>query len=209
MKMKKRIAYIATPVEFGGAEKVSLNFLRNADRNQFLIYPVIFFRSWEGDSTFLQELKKEDYVVYKVPVSVRSSLKERDFFWLIRCFKIIFSILVKERFDLVHTHGYFADIITIPIARLLRIPIISTCHGFIANDRKLKRYNWIDRIVLRFSNKIIAVSQEIKNELLKSGIKESCIEVVLNAVQTDIDNNVLAQDRIKYPDKSFNNWGWT
>lgn len=193
--MKKKIAYITTPVEFGGAERVSLNFLKNIDRNQFLVYPVIFFRSWEGDSIFLQKLKKEDYIVYKVPVSVRSSLKERDFFWLIRCFKMIFFILVKGRFDLIHTHGYFADIITIPIAKLLRIPVISTCHGFIANDKKLKRYNRIDHIVLRFSKKIIAVSQEIKNELLKSGIKESRIEVVLNAVQTDIDNNLLAQDR--------------
>ena len=197
MKIKKKIAYIITPVEFGGAEKVSLNFLRNIDRNQFLVYPVIFFLPWEGDSIFLQELKKEDYVVYKVHLSVRSSPKERDFFRLIRCFKMIFSILVKGRFDLIHTHGYFADIITILIAKLLRIPVVSTCHGFIANDRKLKRYNLIDRIVLRFSDKIIAVSKEIKNELLKSGIKEFRIEVVLNAVQTDIDNNVLAQDRYK------------
>jgi glycosyltransferase involved in cell wall biosynthesis len=197
MKIKKRIAYIATPIEFGGAEKVSLNFLRNVDRDQFQVCPILFIRPWEKKNVFLQEMNKKNYRVHQVPVATKPRNEGRDHFRLIRCFKIIFFILVKGRFNLVHTHGYFADIITIPIANLLRIPIISTCHGFIANDRKLKRYNLIDRIVLRFSDKIIAVSKEIKNELLKSGIKESHIKVVLNAVQTDIDNNVLAQDRDK------------
>ncbi|MBN2284940.1 MAG: glycosyltransferase family 4 protein [Tissierellales bacterium] len=194
---KKKIAYVVTPVEFGGAERVSLNFLRNIDKNKFLVYPIIFFRPWEEDSIVLKELKQEEYPLCKIPVSVRTSLKERDHFWLIRCFKMIFSILVKERFDLIHTHGYFADIVTIPVAKLLRIPVISTCHGFIANDRKLKRSYRIDRILLRFSNRVIAVSQGIKDELLKSGIKESKIEVVLNAVQTDTDNDVLTQNRYK------------
>ena len=195
--MKKKIAYVVTPVEFGGAERVSLNFLRNIDRNRFLVYPIIFFRPWEEDSIFLKELKKEGYPLHKIPISVRSSLKERDRLWLVRCVKMIFVILFKERFDLIHTHGYFADIITILVAKVLRIPVISTCHGFIEDGRKLKRSNGTDRMVLRFSNRIIAVSQGIKDELLKSGIKESKIEVVLNAVQTNTDNDVLTHDRYK------------
>ncbi|HOP47964.1 MAG TPA: glycosyltransferase [Desulfobacteraceae bacterium] len=193
--MKKKIAYIVTPVEFGGAERVSLNFLKNVDRNKFQIYPIIFFRPWEADSIFLKELKKEDFSVYKIPVSVRASLEERDRFWLVRCFKMIFLTLLKGRFDLIHTHGYFADIIAIPVAKLLGIPVISTCHGFIEDGRKLKRSNRIDRMILKFSNRVIAVSQGIKQELLKSGLREPRIDVVLNAVQTEMDNEILKQDR--------------
>jgi len=193
--MKKKIAYIVTPVEFGGAERVSLNFLKNVDRNKFQIYPIIFFRPWEADSIFLKELKKEDFSVYKIPVSVRASLEERDRFWLVRCFKMIFLTLLKGRFNLIHTHGYFADIIAIPVAKLLGIPVISTCHGFIEDGRKLKRSNRIDRMILKFSNRVIAVSQGIKQELLKSGLREPRIDVVLNAVQTEMDNEILKQDR--------------
>ena len=193
--MRKKIAYVVTPVEFGGAERVSLNFLKNVDRKKFQIHPIIFFRPWEGDSIFLRELKKENYPVYKIPVSMRASLKERDRFWLVRCFKMIFLTLFKGRFDLIHTHGYFADIITIPAAKVLRIPVISTCHGFIEDGRRLKRSNRIDRMMLRFSNRIIAVSQGIKHELLKSGVRESKIDVVLNAVQTEVDQEIIMQDR--------------
>jgi len=194
-RTKKKIAYVVTPVEFGGAERVSLNFLKHVDRNKFQIYPILFFRPWEADSIFLKELKKENYVVYKIPVSMRASLNERDRLWLVRCFKMLFLILLKERFNLIHTNGYFADIITIPVAKVLRIPVISTCHGFIEDGWKLKRSNRIDRMMLRFSDRVIAVSQGIKHELLKSGLRESRIDVVLNAVQTDTDQGILMQDR--------------
>jgi len=192
---KKKIAYVVTPVEFGGAERVSLNFLKNVDRKKFQIHPIIFFRPWEGDSIFLRELKKENYPVYKIPVSMRASLKERDRFWLVRCFKMIFLTLFKGRFDLINTHGYFADIITIPVAKVLGIPAISTCHGFIADGRKLKRSYRIDRMMLRYADRIIAVSQGIKDDLLKAGLRESRVNVVLNAVQTDTDPKKFIHDR--------------
>ena len=194
-RMRKKIAYVVTPVEFGGAERVSLNFLQNVDRNKFQIHPIIFFRPWEADSIFLKELKKENFSVYKIPVSLRASLKERDRFWLVRCFKMMFLILYKKRFDLIHTHGYFADIITIPVAKVLRIPVISTCHGFIEDGWKLKRSYRIDRMMLRYADRIIAVSQGIKYDLLKAGLRESRVNVVLNAVQTDTDPKKFIHDR--------------
>ena len=194
-KVKRKIAYVVTPIEFGGAEKVSLNFLGNVDRDQFKICPILFIRPWEKKNFLLQEIKKEKYRVHQVPVVKKPRDEGRDHFRIIRCFKIIFSILVKGHFDLIHTHGYFADIVGIPTAKVLGIPTISTCHGFIENDNRLKVYNTLDRIVLRLSDKIIAVSSEIAQNLLRHGIKESRIKVIPNAVKTDIDQNVFLENR--------------
>lgn len=139
----------------------------------------------------MREAKRARYSVYNVPVS----MGQGDHFWLARCFKMISSFLMKGRFDLLHTHGYFADIVGLTTAKFLRIPTISTCHGFIANDARLKFYNMLDRIALRLSDRIITVSEEIRNDLLKYGIKEARIKVILNAVQTDIKKEVLFQNR--------------
>ena len=117
--MKKKIAYVVTPVEFGGAERVSLNFLKNVDRNKFQIYPIIFFRPWEADGIFLNELKEENYPVHKIPVSVRASLKERDRFWLVRCFRRIFLTLLK-----------FLSGATFTDCGKLKAFLISTTEGF-------------------------------------------------------------------------------
>ncbi|MFZ3091287.1 MAG: glycosyltransferase family 4 protein [Nitrospirota bacterium] len=192
-----KIAYIITPIEFGGAERVNLNFLKNVDRSKFQIAPIILTRPWEEDNFFIQELKKIDYPIYKVPVAIRPRSEGRDYFRVIRCYKIIHSILKGNSFDLVHTHGYFADIVGIPVARKLKIPSISTFHGSILTDRNLIIYGMLDRIALKFSNKIIAVSEDIKNYLNKNGIKESSIEVIENAVQTVIDTSTLIHNRQK------------
>jgi len=191
----RKIAYILTPIEFGGSDRVSLNFLRNVDRNQFQIVPILLTRPWEIENFFIQELKKERYPIHKVPVARFPRSKGRDWFRIIRCYRFIYSILKKGSFDLIHTHGYFADIVGIPIAKKMSIPIISTCHGFISNDRNLRIYNLLDRIVLRFADKIIAVSEEIKKLLIRSKIQESRIEVILNAVDTIIVSEQMRENR--------------
>ena len=102
----------------------------------------------------------------------------------------------EGKFHLVHTHGYFADIIALPVCKLLGIPQISTCHGFISNDSTLKLYNLLDKIILRFCEKIIAVSSEIMNDLVRSRIKESRIVVIQNAVQIPYGNKEFEDHRI-------------
>lgn len=183
MKFKYRIAYLITPVEFGGAEKVSLNFLQNVNRELFELHPIVFFRPWEADTIFLKELNKENFSVCKIPVS----LGKHDHLWLFRRFGMIFSFLKRGHFDLLHTHGYVSDIIGILSATILKIPTIATCHGFIENDRKLALYNGFDRLVLRFSDRIIAVSADIKKNLIEYGIEENRIRTIPNSVKTDID----------------------
>lgn len=197
MSSKPKIAYVVTPITFGGSEKVNLTYLRNADRSRFNINPILLIRPWEAETIFAQELKKSNYSFYTIPVAKRPSVEGRDYLRVLRCFKIIYSILKKGSFDLIHTHGYFADIIGTPVCKLLKIPHLSTCHGFISNDRNLKIYNRLDRFTLRFCEKIIAVSEEIKNDLLRNGVEESRIAVIQNAVQNSYGEEEIANQRIE------------
>jgi len=195
MKDKIRIAYLLTPIEFGGAEKVSLNFLKNVDRNAFNMCPIVLVRPWQNANTFIQELETEGFALSKVPVAIQCRTKGKDYFRVIRCLKILYFILKKGSFDLVHTHGYFADIIGIPVARILGIPHISTCHGFISTTNKLIIYNTLDRIMLRFSNRILAVSDSIKHHLTKIGINQYRITVIQNAVEGNSDKELFLKKR--------------
>ncbi len=191
----KRVGLILTSIEFGGAEKVSLTLLKNINRNAFSIHPIVLVRPWEEENYFLKELENENYDYMTIPVALYERSEKRDYFRVMRCLKILWAIAKKERYDLIHTNGYFADIIGVPVARMLRMPIISTCHGFITNDMKLGIYNALDRRALLFVNKIIAVSADIKNGLVKAGIKESIIKVIQNSVETDYDPMILSRNR--------------
>ncbi len=190
-----KIAYLLAPDDFGGAERVSLNFLRSVDRNTFDIYLFLLVSPWEKDSLFIKKIEKEKYPVYKIPVASRPKNEGRDYLRILKCFRRIRSYLKRGAFNLLHTHGYFADIVGIPAAKSLKIPCVSTCHGFISNDIKLKLYNRLDSFVLRLSDRVIAVSDGIKNDLVKSGIKELHVNVIFNAVHTNLDDMTFIRNR--------------
>jgi glycosyltransferase involved in cell wall biosynthesis len=189
---KLRIAYILTPVEFGGAEKVCLTFLKNVDRDKFDIAPILLTRPWERENEFRQKIKKENYTIHEVPVAKSAT---EGYHRIVRCYRLIYSILRERSVDLIHTNGYFADIIGMPLAQMFRIPAISTCHGFISNNWKYRLYNKLDLVALKFFNKIIAVSATIKDDLIRSGISESRILVIPNAVEYNYREEVSVKTR--------------
>ena len=191
-----KIAHISAPIEFGGAEKVSLTLFRYANRDRMRIYPILLVRPWEEDGFFVRELQKEGYSFAKVPVAIKPVSQGRDYFRLIRCAMLIYAELKKGNFDIVHTHGYFADVIGVISAKMLNIPIVSTCHGFISTDIKLSIYNALDIIALRFMDQVITVSGKLKTDLTKKGIKETKIQVVQNAVAVISDVQTLRQQRL-------------
>ena len=196
-----KVAYILTPVEFGGSEKVNLTFLKNVNKERFAIHPILLVRPWEKDNLFMRQVEEANYSIcrsiYKIPVGLKPRSDGRDYFRVARCVLHLYRILSAGSFHLAHTHGYFADIIGTPVCKFLRIPHLSTCHGFISNDRSLKTYNRLDRLALRFCEKVITVSEEIKNDLLRKGIKESKVVVIQNVAQNSYKKEELAHQRIE------------
>lgn len=174
-----KVAYVLTPISFGGSEKVSLNFLRHADRNRFDIMPILLLRPWEEVPYFAREIGKLGYTYTTLPVSLR---KGGDPVRVMRVAWRLLHILRRERFDLVHTHGYFADICTVFCSRLLGVPAVATCHGFIGNDSKLRLYNALDRSTIKRCSRVIAVSDTIRIQLTANGVAPAKIVLISNAV---------------------------
>ena len=194
VKQTIKVAYILTPITFGGSEKVSLNFLHTVSRRRFDIHPVLLTRPWEPESYFAGELRNMGYSYETVPVADKRGEGPMR---VARVAGRFHSILKNGAFDVLHTHGYFADICGLPVARLLGIRSLSTCHGFIGTDSNLKLYNRLDVLALRLCDTVIAVSDDIKEELERKGVKASRIEVIPNAVKDSFNRSELLKQREK------------
>ena len=179
MKPPIRVAYVLTPITFGGAEKVSLNFLSNVDRKQIDLHVIALVRPWEKPPLLLEEVKRLGIAYTTLPTRVRPGV---DPLRILRVSLALYRIFRQQRFDLLHTHGYFADICALPIARLCRIPALSTCHGFINTDWKLQLNNRMDLWALRLCKRVLALSDGIRNGLEERGINKEKIRVITNAV---------------------------
>lgn len=87
--------------------------------------------------------------------------------------------------DIIHTHDFRSDMFGLWSAKKTRVPVVSTCHGWIANSLKGRVYTAIDRFSLRFFNRVITVSELMRKQLIGYGIKDSKINVIQNALIID------------------------
>lgn len=190
-----KVALILTPVEYGGAEKVNIDYLGSIDRAVFDIHPIVLIRPWEDQNLFIDYLNEYNYKYSTIPVAKKSIKQGRDYFRIIRTIYLLHKILSHEKYDIVHTHGYFADIIGSIVSHANKIPHIATCHGFISNDKYLKVYNIIDKYTLRYCDKIIAVSDPIKSELVNCGVHSGNIITIQNATRINLEEDNIFQYR--------------
>jgi glycosyltransferase involved in cell wall biosynthesis len=84
--------------------------------------------------------------------------------------------------DVVHAHGYKADIYCYFALRGSRVPLVSTCHTWYDNDLTVSLYGAADRFILRNYAAIVAVSEDVKQRLLKAGVRKEKIHIVRNGI---------------------------
>lgn len=92
--------------------------------------------------------------------------------------------LQASQTDVLHTHGYKADLYGFLAARLAGCKIVATCHNWTERSFLLTFYARLDRLVLRWFAGIVAVSDAVAERLRRCGIPASRLSVILNGVNT-------------------------
>ena len=77
------------------------------------------------------------------------------------------DLAARTNADIVHAHGYKADIYTYFALRGSDLPLVSTCHTWYDNDLFVSLYGMADRLVLRSFAAVVAVSDEVKQAAIE------------------------------------------
>jgi L-malate glycosyltransferase len=141
------------------------------------LFPVLFTRKDAEQKEFF-ELLERLHVRHVTYVNTR----KRRYRNLLRNLLDALSVFRRARFDVLHCHGYRADLLGFVASRLFGTPIIATVHGFTPTDRYLRFYRQLDLWLLRRFDRVIAVSARMKDDLVAHGLRPESIEVVTNAV---------------------------
>lgn len=83
--------------------------------------------------------------------------------------------------DVIHAHGYKADLYAY-FAVNGRVPLVSTCHNWLDDDLKDRLYGVADRFVLRRYGRVVAVSDAVRDRLLKAGVREEKVRLIRNGI---------------------------
>jgi len=89
--------------------------------------------------------------------------------------------------DVWHGHDYKSD----PLGLLLRrkrkrMFLVSTVHGWGVPGRRVRLYRWIHQLCLRYFDRVICVSQDLKRQCIRAGIPTRICRMVENGVDTSI-----------------------
>ena len=100
------------------------------------------------------------------------------------CAALRLADLARQRgISILHSHGYKADMMALMAGRWAGIKVISTPHGWSKeNDRKLRLYETVDRLLLKFFDQLCPLSSELYNDLQTAGVKRSKTTLILNGV---------------------------
>ena len=84
--------------------------------------------------------------------------------------------------DVIHAHGYKADLYAGVAWRGRNDVLVSTCHTWYDNDLALRVYGAADRRMLRRFDGVVAVSEEVCSRLLQAGVKAERVRLIRNGV---------------------------
>lgn len=182
-----RVLQLIAPNTLGGAEKVVLSLQEwlatgEDESPQFIPSLGIFIWVRRPQNVFLREVRAKGYPHIIFPM--RFAFDWANLIQLARYLK-------ASRIKLLHTHGYRSDIVGLFCARIAGIPAVTTLHGWTATDWRVRTYEWGQRLILPFFEAIIAVSEQIADQLVKQrGIAPGKVRLLPNAVripQEDVD----------------------
>jgi glycosyltransferase involved in cell wall biosynthesis len=158
----------------GGPEKTILLGTARTDASRYAI-TVCYIRD-ERDPVFQIDRRAGDLPVDYVEVRERTSF-DLDIWPQLK------SLVAARRIDIVHAHDYKTDLLAWLLARSTGIVPLATAHGWTGHSvRERLLYYPADRWVLARLPRVVAVSSEIRQTLIRAGAKPGNVTVVLNAI---------------------------
>lgn len=162
--MKFKILYFITNGDLGGAQTHILHLASHL-LHEYDIHVAMGVKGPLWDA-----LESRDIPVYHIPSLVRVISPFRDIF----CLYEIVRLFKTVKPDFISTHSSKAGILGRLAARLCRIPVIFTAHGWSFTEglpeNKRRFYILAERIAARWSNRIICVSEYDRQLAIKCGV---------------------------------------
>ncbi|MFI5234417.1 MAG: glycosyltransferase [Gemmatimonadales bacterium] len=167
------ILHVVTPAEIGGLERVvqMLSVAQHARGNAVHV-ALVGVDAGPATEGFLKALQPKGVTIHRADVSPSAYLGERS---------AIADLCARLHPDVVHTHGYRADVLDGGVGRRHGAIAVATIHGFTGGDWKNRFYEWLQRRAVRRCDAVVGVSRPLVDELVAAGVPSDRVHFIRNA----------------------------
>ncbi len=117
--------------------------------------------------------RRQNLTVEFVPCSGR---------WDSKAVARIRELIAKHKVDVLHPHGYKADLYAYAASRKTRVALVATSHNWPSKLLSMRAYAALDRLVLGRFDKVVVVSDVVAAALRRSGVSSDKISMIVNGV---------------------------
>ena len=156
-----------------GAESVILNLARGLSDGGHSCVLGVFANSPNPNLQLHEKALEEGVPSYPFPCRGQFDLT---------AIRRIRYLAMETGADIIHTHGYKADVYTRLAMLDSGVPLVSTCHNWLDEDWRTYLYGLVDRYVLRSFPRVVSVSEQVRQRLLKAGVQPERIRIIPNGI---------------------------
>lgn len=171
-----RILHLISSVGLFGAERVAVELSKSLKKT-YHCEPILGIISnvYNPHEEISEEAVKND-----IPYTIFTCRSQLDL-------QLAFSVrefIKTNRVDILHCHGYKSNFYGL-LASKGQVPSVTTNHNWLTARWKLKAYCFLDSLWIRFFDRIVAVSNEVKEGMLKYKIPGKKIRVIDNGISLE------------------------
>lgn len=168
-----RIAHVLAAGEYGGLESVVQSLSAGLGERGHDVRVLAVLDLEPDPHPYMERLARAGVRATALHLPGRAYLRER---------RALRSWIARHPLDVLHTHGFRADLQAASAGRALGLPVVSTVHGFTGGAWNIRLYERLQERALRRCDAVVAVSHPIAARLRESGVPPGRIHVIQNAV---------------------------
>lgn len=162
-----KILLITTHLKFGGITSYIISLAKGLSKKGHKVFVA------SSGGYFVKKLKTDNIAHITIPISTKSELSPKVLFSSIR----LLNFARRESIDVIHAQTRVTQVLAFLVSKILRIPYITTCHGFF--KKRIGR-----RLFGAWGRKTVAISEAVREHLVNDfRVKKSDIELIYNGIE--------------------------
>ena len=170
-----RVLHLRASNFFGGPERQILRYTQVNDVDSAVA-------SFTGDgcgTEFLARASNLGITVFELPAGKKS---------IASAIRQLTKLLSEQEVDLLCTHDYRSDIVGIIAARKAHVRCAPFLRGWTGESSSIKLFEALDRQILRFSTRVVCLSETHAKEMRRKPLLAKKVRVVTNAIEVTSSN---------------------
>ena len=164
------VLHLISSAGFYGAENILVLLGRNLQRRGCRSIIGVFSDSRSPHAEVAEQARAQGLETEMIPCDGRLDWKA------VRCIREI----LRRGVDVLHAHGYKANVYGCAAAWRGQVALVSTCHGL-----SPRTYASLDRLVLRRFDRVAAVADVLTEALKSSGIDPAKVTTISNGIEPE------------------------